>query len=1104
MAEQIVAELILDDGKYSVKMKGASKEARAFKREVERLNSSMHRMEKSMRGPVAVMRDWAIIIGQSRNVMHQLWFVTGQWMQSIIKTSAEVERLTFLMRGLSDAGDEAARNMEAAANVDALFEMAREAPFAIESLADSFVKFQSVGIDPLEGGMKSLVDAVAAFGGTDETLHRASIAIQQMAGKGVISMEELRQQLGEAVPQAVTIMADSLGVTYGELVKKISEGRVEAKAALDAMFTGFEIAFGGRAQAMMKTYNGRVAQMKTAWAGLLKESDGIQAFFESKKQLITSITDFLDSEFAGRMADRVGNFLSSMLDVLSSLISNAEYLSSQFWALVGVVNNAVLDPDSFINTLWTAFTKIAEVGREVLSILGLVAKESALGLLNMSEQDFKDAMLKERIRNGADFLETELGELMDLQNRTTEELKTSQENLAEAMAKVRKAAISEAGEFVASGGSIIGIEQMRAALQEYASANTRLAQLRDERDRKMQRLAHIEAAMGKGYSDRAGMIEHQNMGLEKEEILDDLEAMDAEISAVKDRWFRLGEGIKSFARDAGMSVEEFTRAAAGDLDGLREKFGSITDETFLKSKLQEMAQGSNEAMANAAQQVLDLQEKIQDLSQTEVDLGEILKSEMDEKVEQELDRAMEAIEKFNLEASSTGQKMLEEARQAMTDDTLASEEARYQKAAEIVNSYFDQQLEGLNAILAASQEAMLAQGVAGQMAAAQLAEQVDAILEALNSRRESLLGNLKKGIPLVNGGSAGGSSAAASAMKRLEEMIESAGREAEELGRRMNDPFAYELPKSIESARRRIDRLADKISGGKWTQQMQDLFNTIASNTATEELLKMADATRKIQRELSGERASREEVFREEVQRIRSMKERLIEMGIWRMEWEQIVLEHINALREQFEAQSPWGEFMSDWKDYFDDMEGWAVDSIKSVSQALADMVTEGKANFEDLARAALNSFLEIQFNAMLSGVGDIIAGSLRGTKFGSWIGVSHSGDIAGKGSRGRFADMSMFLNAPRYHTGGVIGQEVPAILEKGEGVFTPEQMKAIGKGMSGPREAKVNIINNSPVPVEAENTGVKFSAEGMILDVVLKEVQRPGPFRDSMKRAMK
>lgn len=51
MAEQIVAELILDDGKYSVKMKGASKEARAFKREVERLNSSMHRMEKSMRGP---------------------------------------------------------------------------------------------------------------------------------------------------------------------------------------------------------------------------------------------------------------------------------------------------------------------------------------------------------------------------------------------------------------------------------------------------------------------------------------------------------------------------------------------------------------------------------------------------------------------------------------------------------------------------------------------------------------------------------------------------------------------------------------------------------------------------------------------------------------------------------------------------------------------------------------------------------------------------------------------------------------------------------------------------------------------------------------------
>jgi tape measure domain-containing protein len=84
-----------------------------------------------------------------------------------------------------------------------------------------------------------LVNSVAQFGGDSEILKRAAIAIQQMSGKGVISMEELRQQLGEAVPTAMQAMADAAGVTMAQLTKQISTGTVSAKC-LRLLFIGLD------------------------------------------------------------------------------------------------------------------------------------------------------------------------------------------------------------------------------------------------------------------------------------------------------------------------------------------------------------------------------------------------------------------------------------------------------------------------------------------------------------------------------------------------------------------------------------------------------------------------------------------------------------------------------------------------------------------------------------------------------------------------------------------------------------------------------------------------------------------------------------------------
>ena len=434
--------------------------------------------------------------------------------------------------------------------------------------------------------------------------------------------------------------------------------------------------------------------------------------------------------------------------------------------------------------------------------------------------------------------------------------------------------------------------------------------------------------------------------------------------------------------------------------------------------------------------------------------------------------------------------MLQEQRDALLDETVDSQEARYENAASIINDYFDMQSEGYQAIMAEAQASMVAEGEVGVAAAALVAAEIELILAKLASSRTRLLasiGSTDYGTGTKpKGGSGGGKSVA----ERMKAMFETANREAEVLKERFFDPFAYELPKSIEAARNKIAKLADK-SGGKWTQDMKDLFDLMSSNIMSKEMLKMADATRDINRGLMGERGRRNDIYKEEVSRLRTMKAKLIEMGIWRVEWEKYIQDQLLALQQQHATASPMGEFLGEWKSVYDDIEQAGTDAIRSLSQGMADMVTEGKADFEDLARSAVNSLLQIGFNAALSGVGSLIQSGITGAFPGLGSGTPLF-NIGGGASSGSASII----------TAGPTGQSAPSILADRAG--SAQNVAGVAGGSGSNQQAKVNIINNSGTQLESETTNARFSPDGLVLDVVLKEINRPGPFRDSMKRAMK
>lgn len=1133
---QIVAELVLDEGKWKGPIKGAAEDVKAFKRALASADKGIETSEKHLRRHAIALRDWSLIIGQSRNVIHQLWYVTGRWATSLVRTSAEVERLTFLMKGMSKASTDAAKAAEAASNVKTLFDTAKNAPFTVNALSDAFVKFKSVGLDPLDGSMQSLVDAVAAFGGTDETLHRASIAIQQMGGKGVISMEELRQQLGEAVPQAITIMAQTLGTSYGDLVKLISEGKVAAEPALKAMFNGFQIVFGGRAQALMDSFNGKLARFKTTWTELVKESPGISSFFEATKDFISSSTDFLGTTLAQDIANGIGEGLATMMRGISTVIQQSSILYSQFIGIVNLLKSAsiadsgllsdinrafdtiMLKVDRFetwvrsksgssgnasplwekifgLNSLvptggltnWVAKNLIPDDVKRLLDDFLSESMEGALvGITGKDSRENKLAAIRERVIAGLELTPEEQSLVMKSYEDFANDMLSVSNEISQAKARLNQALVTNVGDTAKFGEEIFSREQMVAlttGLDEIKtkikSTQIELAQANDD----------MRRARAESTSENGGYFSEENFQRKNAGLI----ARRNELQATYDSLVRQ----RSDFVNAMMAAESnLTR-----LGSKQNEVESIFGDPNAANRLLELTKSQNAEIATAAQRVADLRQKWADMQETAAEFGDGIKEQIQIAAKRGAKVWEKEIEDLQRQFGTEGAEVLRKAYEASVDKTVSTSEERYENAAQIVNDYFDQQVAGYEAIALEVQANIAAEGEAGIAMAAMVAAEIDLILAQLADRRASLLESIK-GPTLVSGSRKPGGGGGANPAAQLEAMIESANRKAEELKRRVVDPFAYELPKAIDSAREKIGKLADKMSGGKWTQQMQDLFNTIATNEMTEELLDMADATREIERSLMGERAARRAVYDEEVSRLKDMKARLIEMGIWRVEWEKIIQDRILALQAEMVGQSPLGEFFNQWKDYFDDIEQVGVDTIDSLSQGMADMVTEGKADFADLARSAVNSLLKISFQAALSGVGDLLKSSITGafTK----TAVNHAGSIVGKaGGRNRMVNSSAFAMATRFHTGGIAGNEVPTILEKGEGVFTSEQMKAIGAGMSR-GDTKVNIINQTGTPLNADETNVSFSPEGMVLDVVLKEANRPGPFRDSLKRALK
>ncbi|WOP15767.1 tape measure protein [Ottowia sp. SB7-C50] len=125
--------------------------------------------------------------------------------------------------------------------IDMLRKLSNEAGIEFSGLTGHYTSFTAaataanIPLSVQNELFASVTRAGSALGLSSEANGRALLALSQMASKGTVSMEELRGQLGESLPGALSLAAKGLGLTETELIKLVESGGLAARDLFPAL-----------------------------------------------------------------------------------------------------------------------------------------------------------------------------------------------------------------------------------------------------------------------------------------------------------------------------------------------------------------------------------------------------------------------------------------------------------------------------------------------------------------------------------------------------------------------------------------------------------------------------------------------------------------------------------------------------------------------------------------------------------------------------------------------------------------------------------------------------------------------------------------------------
>ena len=187
-----------------------------------------------------------------------------------------------------------------------------------------------------------LVTAGTALNRTEEQRGRAMEAVSQIASKGIVSQEEIRQQLAEAIPGASQIAARAMGLTTQEFNKMVESGKLLSEDFLPKFAAQLQKEFGPQLDKSLTTPLGlaRVELAELANIGDLLSADAGTAFLEGLVGGVRELNDELSSSEIRQAAKELGQDLGAGLSAAAQgaafLVDHLDEVQMVATAVVGV------------------------------------------------------------------------------------------------------------------------------------------------------------------------------------------------------------------------------------------------------------------------------------------------------------------------------------------------------------------------------------------------------------------------------------------------------------------------------------------------------------------------------------------------------------------------------------------------------------------------------------------------------------------------------------------------------------------------------------------------------------------------------------------------
>lgn len=151
-----------------------------------------------------------------------------------------------------------------------------------------------------------------------EQIKGTYLALTQMVSKGTVSMEELRQQLGERLYGAFTLAAKAMGMTGKELDKLISSGQLATDEFLPKFAEQLDKTFGPQLENSLKTLTTQIGQFQNE-IFKTQEKVGNAGFIDGLRDGIESLTNFLKSDQGVRLFEGLGAAAGALIKVLAQI-----------------------------------------------------------------------------------------------------------------------------------------------------------------------------------------------------------------------------------------------------------------------------------------------------------------------------------------------------------------------------------------------------------------------------------------------------------------------------------------------------------------------------------------------------------------------------------------------------------------------------------------------------------------------------------------------------------------------------------------------------------------------------------------------------------------